>query len=195
MGHCVGKVNKKRLILMLFGKFDCFFCISFRKRGLFGWSFGIDLFPTGRYVPLGRSVGDHLRSMALPSFTLAFTTAATYLVLLRSEMLQQLQSEHVQLARSKGLPPGRIVRSHAFRPAAPTMVAAIGAQSALVLGHLLVIERIFTLPGFGDYVLIAIGRRDVAAVAGALFVTSAVLAVVNLFADALLLAVDPRIGR
>ncbi|MGF1595593.1 MAG: ABC transporter permease [Acidimicrobiales bacterium] len=162
---------------------------------VFGAEIGVGIFPTGRYVPLGRGVVDHLASVALPSFTLALTTAATYLVLLRSEMLQQLQSEHVQLARSKGLTPFRIVRSHALRPAAPTMVAAIGAQSALVLGHLVVVERIFLIPGFGDYVLVAIGRRDVAAVAGALFVTSVIVGVVNLFADALLLVVDPRIGR
>lgn len=160
---------------------------------MFGLSWGIQLFPTGRYVPLGRDVVDHFRSMAMPSLTLALTTAATYLVLLRSEMLQQLLSDHVQLARSKGLSPARIVRAHALRPAAPTAVAAIAAQSGLVLGNLVIIERVFTLPGFGDYVLIAIGRRDVVAVAGALFVTASILAVINLFADALLLAVDPRL--
>ncbi len=162
---------------------------------MFGVSWGIQIFPTGRYIPLGRGVWPHLQSMALPSITLALTTAATYMVLLRAEMLQQLQSEHVQLARSKGLRPSRIVRAHAFRPAAPTMVAAIGAQSGMVLGNLLIIERIYLLPGFADYVLTAIGRRDVLAVAGALFVVAAVLAVVNLFADALLLAVDPRLDR
>ena len=69
----------------------------------------------------------------------------------------------------------------------------MGAQSALLLGNLVIVERIFLLPGFGDYVLVAIGRRDVAAVAGSLFVVAAVLAVINLFADALLLAVDPRL--
>lgn len=162
---------------------------------MFGLSWGIQLFPTGRYIPIGRGVWDHLLAMALPSITLALTTAATYMVLLRSEMLQQMKLDHVQLARSKGLPPSRIVRGHALRPAAPTVVAAIGAQSGLVLGNLVIIERIFLLPGFGDYVLTAIGRRDVVAVAGALFTVAAILAVINLFADALLLAVDPRLDR
>ena len=162
---------------------------------MFGLSWGIKILPTGRYVPFGRDIVDHFKSMALPSFTLALTTAATYLVLLRSELLQQLRSEHVMLARSKGVPPGRIVRVHALRPAAPSAVAAIAAQSGLVLGHMVIIERIFTMPGFGDYVLIAISRRDDLAVVGALFVAAAVLAVVNLFADALLLAVDPRLDR
>jgi peptide/nickel transport system permease protein len=160
---------------------------------LFGWSWGVQILPTGRYVPIGRDVVDHFRSMALPSVTLAITTAATYLVLLRSELLQQLRSEHVMLARSKGLSPGRIVRLHALRPAAPSAVAAIAAQSGMVLGNMVIIERIFTMPGFGDYVLIAIGRRDDIAVVGALFVAAAILAVVNLLADAILLAVDPRL--
>jgi peptide/nickel transport system permease protein len=160
---------------------------------LFGLSWGVKWFPTGRYIPIANGLWLHLRSMVLPSFTLALTTAATYLVLLRSEMLQQLLSEHVQLARSKGLPPGRIVRRHALRPAAPTLVAAIGAQSGMILGSMLIVERIFLLPGFSDYVLVAIGRRDVIAIAGSLFVVAAILAVINLFAEALLLAVDPRL--
>lgn len=160
---------------------------------LFGLTWGIKILPVGRYVPFGRDVADHFRSIALPSLTLALTTAATYLVLLRSELLQQLQSEHVLLARSKGIPAGRIVRVHALRPAAPSAVAAIAAQSGLVLGNLLIVERIFLIPGFADYVLVAIGRRDDLAVVGALFVTAAILAVVNLFADALLLVVDPRL--
>ena len=161
--------------------------------GLFGWEFGVQIFPTGRYRPIGDGLGDHLRSMALPSFTLGVSTAAAYMVLLRAEILQQLRSEHVTLARSKGVPPARIVRVHALRPAAPSVVAAVAAQSSLLLGNLLVVERIFTLPGFGDYVLVAIGRRDDLAVVGCLFVAAAILAVINLFADALLLVVDPRL--
>ena len=75
----------------------------------------------------------------------------------------------------------------------PSVVAAVAAQSSLILGNVVVIERIFLLPGFGDYVLVAIGRRDDLAVVGGLFVAAAILAVVNLFADALLLVVDPRL--
>ena len=161
--------------------------------GLFGWSFGVKLLPTGRYVPLGDGVVDHVRSMAMPSITLGLTTAAAYLVLLRSEILQQLRSEHVTLARSKGVPPGRIVRVHALRPAAPSVVAAIAAQSSLLLGTGLIIERIFVLPGFGASVRVASGRRDDLAVVGGLFVAAVILAVINLFADAVLLVIDPRL--
>jgi peptide/nickel transport system permease protein len=160
---------------------------------IFGWSFGIKLLPSGRYVPVGDGVLPHLRSMALPSITLALGTAATYLVLLRSELLQQLAQDHVLLARSKGMPPAQILRRHALRPAAPSVVAAIAAQSGLVLGNVVIVERIFLLPGFGDYVIVAIGRRDEPAVVGALFVAAVILAVVNLVADAVLLVVDPRL--
>lgn len=162
---------------------------------MFGLSFGVQIFPVGRYIPFGESPVEHLRSMALPAVTLGVTTAATYMVLLRSEILQQLPNDHVLLARSKGVPPGRIIRVHALRPAAPSVVAAVAAQSSLVFGNMVIIERIFTLPGFGDYVIVAIGRRDDLAVVGALFVAAVVLAIVNLVADALLLAVDPRLDR
>jgi peptide/nickel transport system permease protein len=160
---------------------------------LFGLSFGVKLFPVGRYIEFGEGPIDHFKSMAMPTLTLGLTTAASYLVLLRSEILQQLPLDHVLLARSKGLPAGRIIRLHAVRPAAPSAVAAIAAQSSLLFGNLLIIERIFILPGFGDYVLIAIGRRDDLAVVGSLFVIAIILALVNLLADAILLAIDPRL--
>jgi len=61
------------------------------------------------------------------------------------------------------------------------------------MGNMILVEQIFTMPGFGDYVVVAIGRRDIAAVTGAVFVAATVLAVINLVADALLLAIDPRV--
>ena len=72
-------------------------------------------------------------------------------------------------------------------------MAAIAAQSGAMLGNVVIIEHIFLLPGFGDYVLVAISRRDELAVVGGLFVAAMILAVVNLLADATLLAVDPRL--
>ncbi len=161
---------------------------------LMGLSFGWKVFPVGRYIPFGEDPVEHYRSLALPCLTLGLTTAATYMVLLRSEILQQLPLEHVLLARSKGVPPGRIIRQHAVRPAAPSAVAAVAAQSGLIFGNLLIIERIFIMPGFGDYVLIAIGRRDDLAVVGALFVIAVILGLINLIADAILLAIDPRLN-
>jgi peptide/nickel transport system permease protein len=160
---------------------------------IFGWSFGAKLFPTGRYIAFGEDPWQHARSMALPTITLGLTMAASYLVLLRSEIIQQLPLDHVLLARSKGVGPLRIIRTHALRPAAPSVVAAVGAQTSLLFGYLLIVERIFLLPGFGDYILVAIGRRDDIAVVGSLFVIAAILAVINLFADALLMVIDPRL--
>ncbi len=170
------------------------FVLSIGGFRLFGHHVGVRWFPAGRYQPLGAGLGPHLRSMALPSLSLGVSTAAIYLVLLRSEILQQLSLDHVELARSKGVPDGRIVRVHALRPAAPAVVAAIAAHSSALLGSVIIIERIFLLPGFGDYVIIAIIRNDNPAIVGALFVAVCLLAFVNLFADALLLALDPRIG-
>ena len=152
------------------------------------------LLPVVRYSPMGDGIRDHFASMALPSLTLALSTVAIYLVLLRAELIGQLALPHALLARSKGIPPRRIVSAHALRPASPSTIAAIAAQSGAVLGNVVIVERIFLFPGFGDYTLVAIGRRDVLAVAGALFVAALVLAAVNLIAEALLLVVDPRIS-
>lgn len=161
---------------------------------VFGFEVGISVLPAGRYIPFGDGVVEHARSMALPAVTLAASTAASYLVVLRSEVVSQLRQDHAQLAVSKGLSGRAIVVRHGLRPAAPSMIALVAAQAAMVMGNMILVERIFTLPGFGDYVVVAIGRRDVEAVAGAVFVAATILAVVNLLADALLLVVDPRIA-
>ncbi len=171
------------------------FLLAVGEFRLFGLEFGLQVLPSGRYTPIGTSLTGHLTSMALPSLTLGLSTAAVYLVLLRSELLQQLQLDHVALARSKGLSPSRIIRVHALRPAAPTLIAALAAQSGLIIGNLIIVERIFLLPGFGDYVIVAIVRRDLPAIVGAVFVSAVILGVINLFADALLLAVDPRLDE
>ncbi len=170
------------------------FLFSVGDVSIFGLDFGFRILPSGRYQPVGEGLGAHLKSMLLPSFSLGLGSAAIYLVLLRSELVQQLSLDHIELARSKGVPNRRIVRAHALRPAAPSVVAAVAANSAALLGHVIIIERIFLLPGFGDYLIIAIIRNDIPAIVGALFVATCILGMINVFADALLLALDPRIA-
>ncbi len=169
-----------------------FFAVG--KLDIFGLEIGFRVLPSGRYSPLGDGLAAHFKSMALPSISLGVSTAAIYLVVLRSELVQQLTLPHIELARSKGVSDRKIIRTHALRSAAPPVVAAVAAHSAAVLGNVIIIERIFLLPGFGDYVIIAIIREDIPAIVGALFVTTCILAVVNLFAEALLLTLDPRIA-
>jgi len=160
---------------------------------LFGREVGWKLLPVVRYEALGDGLLPHVESMLLPSLTLALNTAAIYLVLMRAELLEQLRLPHALLAQSKGISPNRLVRVHALRPASPATVAAVAAQTGFILGNVIIIERIFTMPGFGDYTLVAIGRRDVLAVVGSVFVAAVILAAVNLIAEALLLAIDPRL--
>ena len=66
--------------------------------GIFGLDFGWKILPAGRYVPFGDGVVDHIKSMLLPSVTLALTTAASYMVVLRSEVILQLRQDHARLA-------------------------------------------------------------------------------------------------
>ncbi|MFT5530833.1 MAG: peptide/nickel transport system permease protein [Candidatus Poriferisodalaceae bacterium] len=160
---------------------------------VFGQPIGGRWLPAGRPSSIGDGLRDHMTSMLLPTVTLAFGSIASMLAVFRTSMIAQLQLEHAQLALSKGLPPWRIVGSHAARPAAPTLVSLVATQAALVVGNLIIIERLFLLPGFGDYVIVAIGRRDVPAITGGLFVMAGILAVINLIADAIILALDPRI--
>lgn len=159
--------------------------------------FGVDIggrwLPSGRPSPFGDGIVDHFKAMLLPSLSLAIGSIAAMLVVFRSNLIIQLQQDHAMLARSKGISSWRVVWAHAARPAAPTLASLIAAQTAIVVGNLVIVERLFLLPGFGDYVLVAFGRRDVQAVFGGMFVMVCIIAGVNLIADAFILALDPRI--
>ena len=74
------------------------FLFAVGEFSLFGFEFGFRVLPSGRYVPIGTSLTRHIESMALPSLTLGLTTAAVYLVLLRSEMIQQLMLDRFAVA-------------------------------------------------------------------------------------------------
>ncbi len=153
--------------------------------------FGAQLgwFPVGGY---GDSFGAHLYYLALPALTVALTLVPLITRALRASLMETLQSEFVDVARSKGLSERRVVVRHALRTALIPAVAILGVNIGFLVGGLVVIEAVFGIPGVGDLVFKAISSRDYPTVQAATLILAVLVVVVNAATDVATLALDPR---
>ena len=99
-------------------------------------------------MPFTREPAANLAIMALPALTLGTATAAMITRMSRSSMLDVLGREYVRTARAKGAAPsGRVTFHHALRNALIPVVTVAGVQLGYIVGGIVVVEDVFTLPG------------------------------------------------
>lgn len=134
-----------------------------------------------------------LRHLILPAITLGWFQVAVIMRLVRSSMLEVLDSEFVKLARVKGIPEWKVVWKHCLRNAsiAPLTVFAIIAGS-LLTGSV-VTETVFTWPGVGLLVVDAVRSRDFQVVQAVVIMFAGIFILCNLLVDIAYAYLDPRI--
>ena len=134
-------------------------------------------------------------SLVLPALTLGLPMAAVIARLTRAGLTEVVEEDYVRTARAKGLSERRVVWVHLLRPALLPVVSFLGPAAAAVLTGSVVVERIFALPGLGTHFVNSALNRDYALVLGTVLLYSALLITLNLAADFVLSALDPRIRR
>ena len=132
---------------------------------------------------------DHL---VLPALILGFFSLAYIARMTRSFMLEQLGQEYVTTARVKGVAEWRVVWVHAFRSIRVPLITVIGLSYAGLLEGSVMIETVFSWPGIGNYLTVALLNADMNAVLGATLVIGAVFVVINRVSDLLYRLLDPR---
>lgn len=143
------------------------------------------------WLPTGRRGGlDHY---ILPSITLGWYTAAGLLRLVRSSMLEVLDSEYVKLARAKGVRPWLLIWKHAFRNALISPLTYAGLLIGGFLTGTVVTETVFAWPGVGRLTISAVMNNDFPVMAAAMLFFTVIYVSTALFVDLLYLWVDPRI--
>jgi oligopeptide transport system permease protein len=133
------------------------------------------------------------RNMVLPVTVLALPQIAIISRLVRAGMIEVLRSNYVRTARSRGLPEWVVVRKHALRAAILPLVSYLGPACAGLLTGSLVVEKIFNLPGLGKFFVISALQRDYTVVMGMVIFYAALILVLNMIADLLYAALDPRV--
>lgn len=132
---------------------------------------------------------DHI---ALPAVILGFFSLAYIARMTRSFMLDQLGQEYVTTARVKGVAEWRVIWVHAFAPIRVPLITVIGLSYAGLLEGSVMIETVFSWPGIGNYLTVALLNADMNAVLGATLVIGSVFIFINKISDVLYRILDPR---
>jgi peptide/nickel transport system permease protein len=151
-----------------------------------------------RWLPVsgGGTPGDlvsQARHLILPVLALGLTWVGYIARLIRASVLEEITKDHVRTARSKGLPPNRVLYKHVLRGALIPTIAVLGVGFGNLLGGAVLIEIIFNRPGLGFLILNAIESRNYPVVQGGLVVAVFLYTLANLLADLSYGFVDPRI--
>ena len=134
-----------------------------------------------------------LKHMILPAITLGWFQVAAIMRLVRSSMLEVLDSEFVKLTRVKGIPEWKVVWKHCLRNAAIAPLTFFAIIAGQLLTGAVVTETVFTWPGVGLLVVDAVRSRDFQVVQAVVIMFAFIFIFANLLVDILYAFLDPRI--
>ena len=141
----------------------------------------------------GMVTWDGLRHLVLPSLALSSLMLPLFIRLIRSEMMDALQSEYVKFAYAKGLPLWRIYVVHAFKNTLLPVITVGGVRIGTMLAFTILTETVFQWQGMGFIFLQAVERADTALLVAYLVVVGLIFVVVNTVVDLVYGLVNPMV--
>jgi len=134
-----------------------------------------------------------LSNIILPGFTLGVGYMALLARTTRAAVVEILNTDYIRTARAKGLPAITVNRKHVLRNALILVLTAAGLQFGGLMGHTVIVEKLFSWPGVGSLLVDSIFQRDIPVTQGCIFFLIVVFLLVNLAVDLLYAVIDPRI--
>lgn len=151
------------------------------------------ILPAVTMSPPGSRVWEFPMQLVLPSLALAFVVTPYVARMTRATMIEALESGYVEMARLKGVPERRVVFRHALPHAVGPIAQVVAIQLAWLAGGIVVVEYLFRYPGLGVALIDAVNYRDVQVVQAVSLLIAAVYVVVNLLADLVSIAANPKL--
>lgn len=151
-------------------------------------------FRVGGYVPFGADPVSNLQTMLLPALTLSLFGIALVLRTTRDAVLRVMTEGYITAAVARGERPRDIVRLHILRNAAIPVVTVVTTYFGFLLGGAVVVEVLFSVPGFGLYIFNGLLNRDYAIVQAGVLLAAVAFVAINMLADFLYAVIDPRVG-
>ena len=133
------------------------------------------------------------KAIIMPAASLAFFLVASHMRIVRSTMLEVLESDYIKMIRAKGLPNRLVIWKHAFKNASIPVFTLFFVNFAALVGGAVVTETIFSWPGVGHLMVNALIARDYPVAQGVIFFVAAIIVSVNIFVDVMYAWLDPRI--
>ncbi|MFZ2046931.1 MAG: ABC transporter permease, partial [Trebonia sp.] len=157
------------------------------------FSYKWPIFPNVTYVPILTNPALWARNLVLPWVTLAFLYAALYARLTRAGMLETMSEDFIRTARAKGLRERNVVVRHGLRAALTPILTIFGMDLGLLLGGAILTETTFSLPGLGQFTLLAIQNQDFPEIMGVVLLAAFFIVIANMLVDILYAVIDPRV--
>ena len=155
---------------------------------LFSLIFG--LFPVSGF---GKGFAEHLHHLFLPALTIGIIMTPIRTRNFRATLVDQMKSDYVNAARSKGLPERYIFGRHVLRNSLLPTVHLLGITLSFLIGGTVVVETVFAVPGLGQLMVRAILSRDYFVVQGTTLVLAVGVVSVNFLVDIVTVMIDPRV--
>ncbi|MDR0524615.1 MAG: ABC transporter permease [Spirochaetaceae bacterium] len=162
---------------------------------LFIWIFGVILrfFTPGFYVPYQENPSGFLAYLFFPALAIAIPNAAMVIKFLRASIFQELRSDYVRTAYSKGASEGIILSRHVLRNAAGPSITLLGMIIGDIFSGSIVIEQVFTIPGIGRLLIASIASRDYPLAQTLVVYIGFIVVLANTLGDLGVRLMDPRI--
>jgi peptide/nickel transport system permease protein len=157
------------------------------------FSYRWPIFPNVHWVPFTQNPLQWARNLVLPWVTLAFLYAALYARLTRAGMLETMGEDYIRTARAKGLPERQVIVKHGLRATLTPIITIFGLDLGLLLGGAILTETTFSLPGLGQFTILAIQNQDLPEILGVVMIASFFIVIANMIVDILYAVADPRV--
>jgi len=156
---------------------------------MFQVTFGLKL----GWLPMSGMGDGSIKYYVLPAITLASVSTAFVARMTRGSMLEVLSNDYITTAYAKGLPEFKVITKHALKNALIPVVTLIGLDLGALMGGAILTETVFSWPGVGRTIYLAVLQRDAPVVVGGTIILVLIFVVMNLIVDILYAWLDPRI--
>jgi len=160
---------------------------------IFIFGFIFKLFIPGQYIDYRENFSGFLGCLFFPALAIAVPNAAVMAKFLRGSLFQELKSDYVRTARSKGAGRIYILYHHVLKNAVIPTITILGMIIAEVLSGSIVIEMVFSIPGTGRLLITAISSRDYPLIQALMVYIAFIVVAANTIADIVIMIIDPRI--
>jgi peptide/nickel transport system permease protein len=153
----------------------------------------IPVLPAISLVDETSGFGEYMLAMTLPAATLAIVMAVYAVRMLRDNLIEVLDSDYVRMAELKGLSPARVLLRHALPNALVPTLNVTALNLAYLIGGVVVVERVFSYPGFGTLLVDSLQLRDLPVIEATVMIAALVYVAANLVADIAAILLNPRL--
>jgi len=153
----------------------------------------IQILPAISLVDATSSAWEYFRAMTLPALTLAIVMAVYAVRMLRDNLIEVLDSDYIRMAELKGLSRRRVLLRHALPNALVPTLNVTALNLAYLVGGVVVVEKVFSYPGFGSLLVDSLQLRDLPVIEATVMIAAFVYVAANLIADVAAILLNPRL--